>query len=63
MTKDSVKNLIARSIPPLSGGTAAKILRLLNELAEIESNPPAGKKKITNIFWDQDTQEIVIKHE
>jgi len=26
----------------------------------IRSNPPPGKKKIKNIYWDQDTQEIVV---
>ena len=27
------------------------------------SNPPEGKKKVTNIYWDQDTNEIVIEHD
>ena len=26
----------------------------------ILSNPPPGKKKIVNMYWDQDTQEIVV---
>ena len=29
----------------------------------LESNPPTGKKKIINIYWDQDTEEVVIEIE
>ncbi len=29
----------------------------------ISSNPPQGKKKITNIYWDDVTNEIVVEHE
>lgn len=29
----------------------------------IPSNPPSGKKKITNVYWDPDTEEIVVDHE
>ena len=29
----------------------------------IPSTPPLGKKKITNLYWDGDTQEIVIEYE
>lgn len=29
----------------------------------IPSNPPSGKKAITNIYWDGDTNEIVIEYE
>ena len=25
--------------------------------------PPSGKKKITNLYWDNATNEIVIEHE
>ena len=27
----------------------------------LESNPPSGKRRITNIYWDQDTNEIVVE--
>ncbi len=27
------------------------------------SNPPGGKKAITNIYWDPDTNEIVVEHD
>jgi len=29
----------------------------------IPSNPPRGKKKITNIYWDPDTEEYVFEYE
>jgi len=29
----------------------------------IQSNPPAGKKKITNYYWDPDTKELVVETE
>lgn len=63
MAYNEIKNLIAKHSPPISSGTAGKILKLINELTEIQSDPPSGKKKITNIFWDPDTKEIVIEHE
>ena len=35
----------------------------LIELFGIKSEPPIGKKRITSIYWDPDTEEIVIDHE
>ncbi len=29
----------------------------------IQSKPPAGKKKVKNIYWDPDTKEIVVDYE
>jgi hypothetical protein len=29
------------------------------ELSGIVSNPPVGKKKVANIYWDPQTQELV----
>ena len=31
----------------------------------IKSKPPLppGKRRITNIWWDEDTQEIVVEHD
>ena len=29
----------------------------------IKSHPPAGKKEITNIYWDPDSEEIVVEHD
>ena len=26
---------------------------------QIKSDPPTGKKKVTNIYWDPDTEELV----
>lgn len=26
----------------------------------IESDPPGGKKKVTGIWWDPDTEEVVL---
>jgi len=38
------------------------VINILNK-AFIFSNPPEGGKKITNIWWDPDTKEIVTDHE
>ena len=29
----------------------------------IPSTPPTGKKKIINVYWDENTQEVVIEYE
>lgn len=29
----------------------------------IPSTPPAGQKKIINVYWDNDTEEFVFEHE
>ena len=36
---------------------------LYNPAGFIYSSPPTGGKKITNIWWDPDTQEIVTDHQ
>lgn len=30
---------------------------------ELNSEPPSGKRKVTNIWWDPDSNEIVVEHE
>lgn len=29
----------------------------------VVSNPPGDKKRIKNIYWDPDSQEIVVEHD
>lgn len=36
---------------------------LENQEKQIKSNPPQGKKKVTNIYWDPDTEELVFDRE
>ena len=36
---------------------------LLGGAIGILSNPPVGKKKVTNLYWDPVTQEIVVDKE
>ena len=42
-----------------------EVISLLEGLEEldIESKPPPGKKRITNIYWDPATEEIVVEVE
>ena len=38
-------------------------LLTLYQSIKIKSDPPTGKKKIINIWWDPDTSELVFDHE
>lgn len=41
-----------------------EVKTMLEDLEEsIRSDPPTGKKKVTNIYWDNATQELVFDKE
>ena len=48
--KQEIKRLIAKSGPPLSGKLSSKLLRLVDKLIEIQSDPPPGGKEVTNVY-------------
>lgn len=49
--------------PPAAEGLRKGTSRLTLPAAGIQSVPPEGGKKVTNIYWDSGTEEIVIVYE
>ncbi len=43
-----------------SGPSSSSALMTATNQKHVESHPPGGKKKVTGIWWDPDTEEIVL---